>query len=254
MNITKHINQEEPVGNYDNDASKLYRSSQTGILSTISKLHEGYPFGSFVTYVPGRSRTVYLYLSDIAQHTKNLNAHSKSCLTISKGGGKGDKQNSERLTLMGHLKLVPKEDVDDCRNRFYTIFPESERYASFHGFNFYQFEIDYTRWIGGFGKIGWLDADNWKHNIPNWVGDEDSIISHMNNDHANTISSALHSQHGIKDSKAKMLLLTIDGYYIQSKTSLFFIQFPRICNTSSEYKEMLIELSKSANSVDNSLT
>ena len=62
---------------YENDAINLYRSTDTGILSTLSKKHNDYPFGSFVTYVTAGSRTAYLYLSDLAEHTKNLRHKSK---------------------------------------------------------------------------------------------------------------------------------------------------------------------------------
>ena len=57
---------------YDLQAAELFRSSNEAILSTISKKFEGFPFGSYVTYVSGRNRDIYLYASDIAEHTKNL--------------------------------------------------------------------------------------------------------------------------------------------------------------------------------------
>ena len=47
------------------------------ILSTISSKHKGYPFGSFVTYVSGWDRTVFLYLSDLADHTKKFEKRSQ---------------------------------------------------------------------------------------------------------------------------------------------------------------------------------
>ena len=44
-------------------------------------------------------------------------------------------------------------------DRFHKIFPESEGYAKMHNFNFYQITIIQARWIGGFGKISWLDPE-----------------------------------------------------------------------------------------------
>ena len=35
----------------ENGAVTLYRESDNGILSTVSKKHDDYPFGSFVTYL-----------------------------------------------------------------------------------------------------------------------------------------------------------------------------------------------------------
>ena len=66
---------------YEKEAVTLLRTSSEGVLSTISVKHEGYPFGSFVTYISDRDRSVIIYASDIAQHTINLKKDSKSCLT-----------------------------------------------------------------------------------------------------------------------------------------------------------------------------
>ena len=105
---------------YELDAVHLYRSTNAAILSTMSNKYEGYPFGSFITYVTDRSRTLFMYTSDIAQHTKNLKTNPKACVTLFKLDTDYDKQNSSRLTLMGDLKKVPNDDLDDCQERFIT--------------------------------------------------------------------------------------------------------------------------------------
>ena len=231
---------ESRISSYEFNAVKLFRSCDSAILSTVSVKHDGYPFGSFVTYMSGDCRTVYLYLSDIAQHTKNLKNNSKSCLTIIKMDS--DKQNSERLTLLGDLKPVEKNKIEECASKYHEFFPKSREYAKMHGFNFYQFEISSCRWIGGFGKIAWLKNENWKHFEPKWKKTQQAIIEHMNDDHSNSICSSLKAQHGIEDVNAKMLYLTIDGYYISSNKKLYFIQFDLTSLNPKQYKENLVSL------------
>ena len=63
----------------------------------------------------------------------------------------------------------------------------------------------------------------------------------MNEDHSNNISSALNAQHSIKDNEAKMLSLSIDGYYIKSNEEIYFISFEEICINAKEYKDMLVK-------------
>tara|TARA_B100000579_G_scaffold137036_1_gene111146 strand:- start:1849 stop:2070 length:222 start_codon:yes stop_codon:yes gene_type:complete len=63
----------------------------------------------------------------------------------------------------------------------------------------------------------------------------------MNEDHSNNIASALNAQHAIKDKEAKMLSLSIDGYYIKSKEEIYFISFEEICSNAKEYKDMLVK-------------
>ena len=228
----------------EDSAVALYRGSDNGILSTVSKKHDDYPFGSFVTYVSGSARTAYLYLSDLADHTKNLYHSPKASLTIIKLNTDGDKQNSERLTIMGDLVPVNEDELESCRERYYQILPESRAYAKMHDFNFYKIQIKNVRWIGGFGKIAWLDVSNWEDKSPKWSKSEAGIIEHMNEDHSDTVVAALKAQHCIDDTTAKMVHLTIDGYYLRTKSKLFFIKFSGACHSSKEYKDALVALAK----------
>ena len=229
---------------YNHHSINLLRTSKSGILSTISKSCDDYPFGSFVTFVSGRSRSIYLYLSTIAEHTKNIHHTSKSCLTIFKNKNNSDIQDSERLSLIGDLVLVSDEEIEFCKDRFFSFYPESKNYSNFHDFNFFKLEISKIRWIGGFGKIAWLENEKWKYYNPDWAKDEKYIIDHMNEHHVDTIISSFNAQHQIYDETVKMFALTIDGYYIQSKTGVFFIQFPESCDTSKEYRKVLVDLAE----------
>ena len=226
---------------YEKEAVSLLRNASEGVLSTISVRNEGYPFGSFVTFVSDLDRSILIYASNIAQHTINLKENSKSCLTLFKIDDDFDKQNSSRMTLLGDLKSLPDEETDEVKRRFENFLPESKKYAAMHDFNFYRLHITQVRWIGGFGKIAWLDAKKWQYSKPKWANNESSIIQHMNEDHAGSIASALNAQHAMKDKEAKMFSLSIDGYYIKSKGEIYFISFEEICENAKEYKDMLIK-------------
>ena len=229
---------------YELEAVNLYRSTNAAILSTMSKKYEGYPFGSFITYVSDKNRTLLMYTSDIAQHTKNLKTNSKACVTLFKLDTEYDKQNSSRLTLMGDLKDVPVDDLEECQERFIKFLPESKKYSSMHDFKFYKLEISRIRWIGGFGDIAWLNPKNWQDDLPRWAKNEKMMIDHMNDDHANVLQSALHAQHGIKDKNVSMIALTIDGYYVNSKENLYFISFDAPVFKPIDYRKVLVKQAK----------
>ena len=229
---------------YELDAVHLYRTTNAAILSTMSNKYEGYPFGSFITYVSDRNRTLFMYTSDIAQHTKNLKSNPKACVTLFKLDTDYDKQNSSRLTLMGDLKTVSNEELDDCQNRFIKFLPESKKYSSMHDFKFYKLVISRVRWIGGFGDIAWLNPKNWNDEKPKWSKNETMMIDHMNEDHSNVIQSALNAQYGIKDKKAQMIALTIDGYYISSKENIYFINFDKPVIKALDYRKILVKQAK----------
>lgn len=227
---------------YEKLAINLMRNCREGVLSTVSKKYEGYPFGSFVTFISGADRSIIFYASDIAQHTINLKNNSKACITLF-NLSEGDKQDSARLSLMGDVKKIDK-DVEEISGQFIEFFPESSQYSNMHDFNFYSLNISHVRWIGGFGKIAWLSSTNWNPIRPKWLKQEKSMIEHMNEDHSNSIVSALNAKLGIKDKHAKMLRLTMDGYYVSSKNKIYFLDFNLPCFTVKQYRDKLVEQAK----------
>ena len=81
--------------------------------------------------------------------------------------------------------------------------------------------------------------------VPNWLMNASNrIIEHMNEDHSNSIVSALNAQHGIKDNNAKMEKLQVKGYFALSNQKLYFLEFERVCNSAEEYKAELIKHAK----------
>mgnify|MGYP001319253531 FL=1 len=227
---------------YERLAINLMRNCREGVLSTVSKKYEGYPFGSFVTFISGADRSIIFYASDIAQHTINLKNNSKACITLF-NLSEGDKQDSARLSLLGDVKKI-EEDIDEISRQFIEFFPESSQYSNMHDFNFYKLNISQVRWIGGFGKIAWLSSTNWNPTKPKWLKQENSMVKHMNEDHSNSIVSTLNAKLGIKDKRAKMLRLTMDGYYVSSKNKIYFVDFNLPCFTVKQYRDKLVEQAK----------
>ena len=64
------------------NARALLRAEKDGILSTHSLDVPGYPFGSVTPYSLDKKGRPVILISDLAQHTKNIEANSKISLTI----------------------------------------------------------------------------------------------------------------------------------------------------------------------------
>tara|TARA_B100000212_G_scaffold298916_1_gene243352 strand:- start:194 stop:466 length:273 start_codon:yes stop_codon:yes gene_type:complete len=73
---------------------------------------------------------------------------------------------------------------------------------------------------------------------------KEKIISHMNEEHSNSIVSALHAQHGIKDKNAKMVILEENGYFALSNKKSYFLKFENVCKSVSDFKTELIKHAK----------
>ena len=55
----------------------LIRTNNTGVLSTYCNKNQGFPYGSFLPYVHIHQFDIIILISDIAEHTKNLNEFKK---------------------------------------------------------------------------------------------------------------------------------------------------------------------------------
>ena len=226
---------------YELDAVALFRSSDTAVLSTLSKSSDNYPFGSFVTFASNGNRELLVYASDIAEHTKNILNDSRACATIFSVANQSDKQAGARLSLIGDLTRVDDNEVGAYQARFLKFLPASETYSRIHGFNFYKLGVIKARWIGGFGQIGWLDTIHWTATVPSWQKHESPMIEHMNDDHRNVVCSALKAKFNIADPKAEMFALCTDGYYIMSAGNRYFIAFNQPCYSESAIRAALVQ-------------
>ena len=226
--------------NFELEAIKLLRTSNEGVLTTISDKFEGYPFGSFITYITDRDRSVIIFASNLAEHTTNIKKNSKSCFTIFSIKDHENKQDNPRMSLLGDFIKVEDSRREELKQKLKKHLPESDLYLELPDFNFYKMSVTNVRWIGGFGKIGWLNNDSWLKKDLEWIPAEKEIIEHMNQDHSKSIISTLSAQRNVKDEKAKMIELNIDGFYCESHNKVYFLAFKRPCFTVDEIRKELI--------------
>src|SRR5215471_10843787 len=105
-------------------ARLLFHQESYGVLSTLSVDVPGYPFGSVTPYCADSNGQPILYISRIAQHTKNIEADRRLSLTIVESASDSkDVQARGRLTLIGDG--VPLEsNVAEISERYFRYFPE----------------------------------------------------------------------------------------------------------------------------------
>ena len=139
---------------------KLLQSSRDGILSTHSQDVPGYPFGSVTPYALDQQNRPVILISSLAQHTKNIKINPKVCLTITEHSDESNKQSLARLSFIADAILV--EDDEQTCERYLERFPESRAYFGTHDFAFYRLNPVRLRYIGGFGKIFWIEKELFK--------------------------------------------------------------------------------------------
>lgn len=231
------------------DATSLVRQAEVGVISTISQNLRGYPFGSVSPFISCSEGKVYFYISDIAQHAKNLNKDSRMSLTVFRQGEEGDQNAQGRVTLIGDAKPLSDENQEAFLQDYVRRFPESESYKQAHDFKMWEMDIVRVRYIGGFGKIFWIEKDEWQQPECPWTHSEAAgMIQHMNEDHQDAMSLILAQHHGIQDDGPLMSGIVSDGFYIQSKDKSYFVSFNNACAEKQDARKELVALTHAAKS------
>jgi putative heme iron utilization protein len=222
-------------------ARQLLLQESFGVLSTMSVDVPGYPFGSITPYCVDRECQPIVYISGIAQHTRNIIANPKVSLTIVEANSESDDvQARGRLTLMADARPADRADTE-IRDRYLRYFPSAVQYEGTHDFSFYRLDLVRARFIGGFGQIFWLTPEELCLRNPFSSQEESSIVRHMNKDHAATLATmAGPNSSGL----VTMTGIDAEGFdAIQSGKKRRFT-FDRPVRTVEEARQMLISMSR----------
>lgn len=135
----------------------LHRTSHA-VLATNSTQMPGYPYATAVPLVVDDQHRPLLLISALAEHTKNLLADGRASLAVSEPSP-ANIQNAARLTLVGHFEAF--EPAPEIVARYLRYQPDAGQYLQLD-FMFFRMSIERTRYIGGVGRMGWLEAADWQ--------------------------------------------------------------------------------------------
>lgn len=167
-------------------ARTMVGESGTGSLSTLAVSPPGYPFGSVVSYATDAAGRPLFIISEIAEHTRNLRRDPRCSLLVTElGRADGDPLALGRVTLVGDAAPVPPDDQPDAIALVTGRLPSVGGYAGFGDFSCWRIDVTAVRWVGGFGRMDWVDPDAYREGVVDEaLARRHDVIEHMNADHA----------------------------------------------------------------------
>ncbi|MBB1517789.1 HugZ family pyridoxamine 5'-phosphate oxidase [Aquipseudomonas guryensis] len=223
-------------------ARELLLKEYRGVLSTHSKAMPGFPFGSVVPYCLDEQGCPLLLISRIAQHTHNLQQDGKCSLLVGERGAE-DVQAVGRLTLLAEAeKLAEPAQIAAAAARYYRYFPESRDYHQVHDFDFWRLQPVRWRYIGGFGAIHWLEQVNLAN--PFAGESEQSMLEHMNADHAAAITHYVKLAGLPAHEPAQLVGIDSEGFHLRIGKGLYWLAFPTSCNSPGAVRQALVQLAR----------
>jgi putative heme iron utilization protein len=238
-----------PTPTHAERARTLVAQISTGTLCTLAHEPEGYPYGSFVTVAFDRGDPIFL-ISRLAEHTKNLQRDPRASLLVAESGS-ADPLANGRVTLLGPCMHV-EGDGASARAAFFAVHPNAAYYADFRDFGFWKLQVRSIRYIGGYGRMSWIEQTDWQAAEPDPLGPSASrMIAHMNADHADALALYCRAFSKATDvTSAKMTGIDRYGFEMSAATAEgprpVRVAFPTSVNTPEEARAVLIGMLKDA--------
>lgn len=242
---------EIPQPSFSERARTLLDRQATGYLSTHSRRHAGFPFGSVMPYALDDLGRPSFLISKMAMHTRNLDADPRASLLVPEESVARDPLGAGRVTLVGNAEPVPADELETVREAYLARHEKARYWVDYGDFGFYRLEVVGVYFVGGFGVMGWVESQDYGSAEPDPLAvDAPAIIEHMNNDHADALVLLAADRAGLTASSAQMTAVDRLGFHLKLMIGDRYkgcrIAFTREARTPGETRAVLVEMVKAA--------
>ena len=240
-----------PEPSFAERARTLVHLGRIGSLSTLSRKQPGFPFGSVMPYASdGHGRPIFL-ISTMAMHTQNLLADPRASLLVTQPEVSGDPLGSSRVTLLGKVSAIGSAEIAEARVLYLARYENSKYWVDYEDFSFYRMEVVDVYYVGGFGVMGWISAEEYQNAEPDPLADAAAgIIEHMNTDHQEALTLLARRFAGIEAQETAITSVDRLGFHLRVKTQegvrAARIAFPQEVSTPGETRSVLVEMVQQA--------
>jgi hypothetical protein len=154
---------------------------------------DGTPYASLAMVALDAGCRPLLLISDLAEHTKNLEREPRASLLLDATAGLDSPLTGARVTVLGELARC---DDAAALSRYIRRHPDVEIFAGFADFALWRMTVTRAHMVAGFGAIHWIEHDALLPPMieaPALAEAEADICAHMNADHADAV--ALFARH-----------------------------------------------------------
>lgn len=225
-------------------AKRLLREGRSGALATLMP-GSGDPYCSLVNVATAASGAPLLLISKLALHTKNVLADARVSLMLDERKP-GDPLEGARVMLMGKAAVTADPAA---RRRYLVRHPEAEMFAGFSDFAFYEIALTGVHLVAGFGRIVDLapaDVLTDLRGATELVEAEPDILTHMNEDHADTCRLYATKLLGGADGTWRCVGCDPEGLELQMGRSALRLFFPQRINSTAVLRQCLKDMVEKA--------
>ena len=195
----------------------------------------------------GQGHPVF-FISSMAMHSQNLMEDPRSSLLIMQPGVTGDPLGAGRVTILGTTTRVTLEQVRDL---YLSRHENAKFWQDYSDFAFYRLEVSAVYFIGGFGVMGWISAEDYTTAKPDPLAEAAAgIIEHMNTDQAAAVRHIARHYAGEVADEAAITAVDRLGFHLRLKTGDRIygrrIAFIREVASTDDARSVLVEMVRHA--------
>ncbi len=244
-----------PVLTFAERARTLVHLGRVGTLATISRRHDRWPFGSIMPFgLDERGHPAFL-ISTMAMHTQNLLSDHRASLLVAEAEAVSDPLGAGRVTLMGKAARIPDSAVEAARADYLTRHPNASYWVDFKDFAFFRMKVVDVYFVGGFGVMGWVSAEEYALAKPDPLAESArGIIDHMNADHVDAMLLLSRRIGHTEGQDARMTAVDRFGFHMRVTTADGMkglrIPFDREAHSAETARRVLVEMVHKARSAE----
>jgi putative heme iron utilization protein len=167
-------------------------------------------------------------------------------LLITQPDVSGEPLGAARLTLVGVASTTPAAEVSEL---YLSRYESARHWQDYSDFAYYRLEVAGVYFIGGFGVMGWVPAEEYAIAAPDpLAAAAPGIIQHTNSDHSDALRRIVGQHAGEAPDEASMTAVDRLGFHVRLRTGNRIhglrIAFPREVKDVSEVRSVFIEMIK----------
>ena len=156
------------------------------------------------------------FISSMAMHTHNLRQDPRASLLVTQPDVSGDPLGAARLTLLGDVTEAPASEVRDL---YLSRYENAKFWQDYTDFAYYRLQVSGVYFIGGFGVMGWISAEDYASARPDPLAEAaPGIIRHMNSDHSEALRLIARRFAGEAADEAAITAVDRLGFHLRLKS------------------------------------
>lgn len=219
---TEEVGPAVPEPSHAERARTLAADATRGTLATLASGRAGaggadlagFPYPAVANVVTAEDGSPVVFVSTLAPHTRHLHRDPRASVLLAEEVAAGaDRLAASRVSVMGTMELLPRgsEAFAAARDRYLAAHP-SATYVDYHDFECWRMRVEAVRYIGGFGRMGWVGADGYAGAEPDPLrAVAAGAIEHLNADHADALRDCARALAGLPGTTGAVVV-ALDRY------------------------------------------